>query len=79
MLDPEFQFTTRYPVKSKRTGNQWREKTLVVFLGRLQCEVDICVTEHGDFRWLPWNPPHALQPETIDPLLAHLAEHLSRS
>ena len=22
VLDPEFQFTTRYPVKSKRTGNQ---------------------------------------------------------
>ena len=78
-LDPSFQFTTKYPVKSKRTGNQWREKTLVVFLGRLKRDVDVQVTEHGGFQWLVWEPPHTLQPETIDPLLAHLAEHLSQS
>ena len=78
-LDPNFQFVTQYPVKSKRTGGKWVEKTLIVFLGRLTCDVEVQVTEHDDFRWLAWDPPHALQPETIDPLLAHLAEHLSQS
>ena len=79
-IDPEFQFVTRYPVKYKRSGYQWREKTLIIFLGRLKdADFEIKVTEHEGFRWEPWNPPHQLQPETIDPLLAKLAEHLSQS
>jgi len=34
------------------------------------------VTEHQGFQWRKWRPPHHIQAETIDPLLAHLAEHL---
>ncbi|MCA9267283.1 MAG: NUDIX domain-containing protein [Planctomycetales bacterium] len=74
-IDPEFRFELCYPVLSKRLG-AWCDKTLVVFLGRLLRDVPIVVTEHTGHRWLPWNPPHQIQPQTIDPLLAHLAAHL---
>jgi len=74
-LDPDFRFVTQYPVQRKRTG-QWCDKTLVVYLGRLKRDVDIQVSEHEDYRWVRWNPPHKMQQETIDPLLEQLAEHL---
>lgn len=45
-------------------------KTLVVFLGRLTRSVEIEVTEHEGYRWFPWSPPHSIQTQTIDPLLA---------
>ena len=77
-LDDDFQFTTRYSVKSKRTGGEWRTKTLVVFLARLQEDVEITPTEHPDYRWFPWEPPHVIQEQTIDPLLADLAGYLGR-
>ena len=77
-LDVDFRFVTHYPVRARRSG-EWRDKTLVVFLGRLRGDVEIQPTEHQGYHWLPWNPPHSIQPETIDPLLAHLARHLSSS
>jgi len=69
-LDPRFRFTTSYLVRSKRHGGEWCEKTLVMFLGRLVRPVEIRPTEHPDFVWTPWSPPHQIQRETIDPLLA---------
>jgi 8-oxo-dGTP pyrophosphatase MutT (NUDIX family) len=75
-IDPRFRFELQYPVYEKRQ-RAWCEKTLVVFLARLLRDVDVRVSEHTGFRWLPWQPPHALQPQTIDPLLAQLAAHLA--
>ena len=77
-LDPAFRFTTRYKVRSARYGGQEREKTLVIFLGRLLHDVPIVLTEHRGYEWIRWNPPHRIQEKTIDPLLAHLAEFLAR-
>ena len=74
-LDDTFRFELKYPVWPKRFGGQECEKTLVVFLGRLKHDVPIRVTEHDGYHWLTWDPPHQLQPETIDPLLAYLARH----
>ncbi len=76
-LDPAFRFTLQYQVQSKKTG-ELCDKTLVVFLGRLHRDVKIVPTEHGGFHWLAWNPPHTIQPQTIDPLLAYLEEHLKK-
>ena len=73
-LDPNFQFKSRYMVRYKRFGNQEVEKTLVIFLGRLKRDVEIAVSEHESFKWVVWNPPHKIQKETIDPLLAQLAK-----
>ena len=64
-----FRFTLEYPVKNKRTG-ELTDKTLVVFLARLARDVAIKPTEHPDYQWFPWQPPHRIQAKTIDPLMA---------
>ena len=68
-IDPEFQFRLRYTVQKKRYGKEPMEKELVVFLGTLNREVELVLTEHIGFEWFEWNPPHAIQPKSIDPLL----------
>jgi 8-oxo-dGTP pyrophosphatase MutT (NUDIX family) len=77
-LDPDFRFTTTYPVSSKRYPGERCDKSVVIFLGRLLRPVNIVVTEHVGHRWVPWNPPHAIQQNTIDPLLFCLTEFLDR-
>ncbi len=64
-----FRFTTQYQVRTKKDGRLY-DKTLVVFLARLNRDVKIDPTEHGGYQWFPWNPPHQIQARTIDPLLA---------
>jgi 8-oxo-dGTP pyrophosphatase MutT (NUDIX family) len=78
-LDPTFRFQHRYLVRSKRSGGEEWPKTLVVFLGRLTRDVEIAITEHTGYRWFPWEPPHCIQAQTIDPLLAAVEEHLASS
>jgi hypothetical protein len=29
-------------------------------------------TEHDSYQWFPWLPPHEIQAQTIDPLLAEV-------
>lgn len=76
-LDPDFRFTHQYHVTSSRTGGEPWLKTLVIFLGRLNRDVPIQTTEHEGFQWFPWQPPHQIQPQTIDPLLAAVEQHLA--
>jgi bis(5'-nucleosidyl)-tetraphosphatase len=76
-LDPVFRWSTRYPVTSKRTAGETWQKTVVIFLGRLLRDVRISTTEHHGYEWFPWQPPHAIQSRTIDPLLAAVEEHLA--
>ncbi|MCA9189386.1 MAG: NUDIX domain-containing protein [Pirellulaceae bacterium] len=77
-LDEHFRFTTQYTVRSKRHQYQPRQKTTVIFLAELLRDVAIHLTEHPGYQWFDWSPPHHIQPETIDPLLAQLAEYLDR-
>lgn len=76
-LDPFFRFEHQYEVREARSGGQPKLKTLVIFLARLQREVSIEVTEHPGYQWFEWRPPHRIQAQTIDPLLAALARYLS--
>lgn len=78
-LDPIFRFTTCYPVRYRQHGDEEFEKTLVLFLGRLTQDVPITPTEHIAYEWFRWEPPHRIQKETVDPLLAYLMEHLNRN
>ena len=71
-LDQSFRFTSEYYVWPKRFDGEKCHKTLVIFLGQLQRDVKIDLTEHTGYRWVPWHPPHQLQPQTIDPLLAEV-------
>lgn len=74
-IDPGFRFTLQYPVRYRRFGGRLMDKTLVIFLGRLLQPVEIAISEHGGYRWVPWSPPHRIQAQTIDPLLAAVAEY----
>lgn len=77
-LDSDFRFTHEYSVWPKKHGHQECKKTLVVYLGRLLNDVQVVPTEHPGFRWCPWQPPHSIQAQTIDPLLAELDDYLGR-
>jgi 8-oxo-dGTP pyrophosphatase MutT (NUDIX family) len=70
-----FRFTTQYPVRTKKSGKV-HDKTLVIFLGRLNRDVPIAVSEHLGSQWFAWQPPHRIQAWTIDPLLANLERFL---
>ena len=69
-LEEGFEFRETYYPKSKRFGGKKVEKTLVVFLGKLVVDKHVSLTEHESHEWIPWNPPHSIQSNTIDPLLA---------
>ncbi len=75
-LFPDFRFTTSYQVRYKDVGDHPLPKTTVIFLAALRRDVEIHVTEHLGYRWWPWHPPHKIQAETIDPLLAQVAQYL---
>lgn len=75
-LDPEFRFELNYPVQYKRYSDQVFQKTVVYFLGEVECPVTPTLTEHESFQWFDWKPPHHLQAQTIDPLLDAVAQHL---
>lgn len=77
-LDPLFRFTLEYPVRGDRTGGETWQKTLVIFLGTLTREATIQCSEHPSYQWFPWRPPHQIQAQTIDPLLAAVERHLAR-
>jgi len=79
VLDPEFRFTHSYQVRSGRTKGELWPKTLVVFLGRLTRDVTLETTEHDGYQWFPWLPPHRIQEQTIDPLLAEVEHSLART
>lgn len=75
-LDETFRFTTTYEARYKRFADEPVNKTVVIFLGWLQQEVVIKLSEHSGYVWVEWNPPHAIQEKTIDPLLEQLEQYL---
>ncbi len=77
-LEDGFRFTQEYEVCYQRTGGERKRKTLVVFLGWLADDVSIQLTEHQGYRWCAWRPPHELQPQTINPLLAYAEQFFSK-
>lgn len=66
-----FKYKDRYIVKTK--GGK-KQKTLILYLAELIEDIEIAPTEHEGFEWVPWDPPHAIQEKTIDPVLADLAQ-----
>jgi bis(5'-nucleosidyl)-tetraphosphatase len=75
-LDPTFQFAIDYNVRYRIFNNEFVHKTVLFFLARLVREVEIKLTEHAGYEWFPWQPPHRIQRETIDPLLAAVEKHV---
>jgi hypothetical protein len=74
-IDPTFRFAEiYYPVYQRYPGEKI-EKTLVIFLGWLDQDLPLTLTEHAGHEWLRWNPPHEIQKNTIDPLLKEVERH----
>ncbi len=72
-LDAGFQFVIEYHVNGRRRGPHLKRVTY--FLGYVDRERPIELTEHIDYRWWSW-PVGPVQTQTIDPLLAAVAQHL---
>lgn len=77
-LDLGFRCEQVYYPRYQRYGGAVVEKTLVVFLAHLQRPRDVVVTEHIGFEWVPWQPPHQIQPQGIDPLLQRVEDYFAR-
>jgi bis(5'-nucleosidyl)-tetraphosphatase len=76
-IDREFQYRSIYQLQSARLDNETVEKTVIIFLGWVDFNTQITVTEHLGYEWFDWNPPHQIQLLAIDPLLAKVAAHLN--
>lgn len=77
-LEP-FQYEIFYVVRERQFSPDPLPKRVTFYLARLVREVPILVTEHQGFEWLPWNPPHRIQPQTVDPLLAAAEKFFAES
>ncbi len=77
-IDPKFEFDLFYEVQYPETGDQSFEKQVRYFLGFLDHKPQLILTEHASASWHLWRPPHRIQAQTIDPLLASVARHLGQ-
>lgn len=76
--DPDFRFQLIYTVRY-RSDKKERQKRLTIFLGRLMEPCMVVPTEHDSFKWHPWQPPHRIQFQTIDPLLERVDGYLKKT
>lgn len=74
-LDEGFEFVIEYPVRYRGDATP-RQKRVHYFLGWIDRPAPIECTEHDGGEWFSWNPPHAIQKKTIDPLLAAIDRYL---
>ncbi|MCG8650575.1 MAG: NUDIX domain-containing protein [Pirellulales bacterium] len=75
-IDADFSFQLEYPVTYKRWNNRTFTKQVHYFLGFLDHQPELQLTEHEAAEWFDWNPPHQIQSQTIDPLLAAVGRYL---
>lgn len=75
-IDEAFSFDLVYPVTYKRWGDLVFEKQVRYFLGFIEKKPKLKITEHESAEWFQWSPPHQIQSQAVDPLLAAVAQHL---
>jgi bis(5'-nucleosidyl)-tetraphosphatase len=77
--DPGFAFRLCYRLPDDYAWSPGRHKELTIFLGVLRGDASVQLSgEHERSRWWPWRPPHCIQRETIDPLLAAAADFVAQ-
>jgi bis(5'-nucleosidyl)-tetraphosphatase len=72
LVEQDFQYRSIYYPQYARFNHETVEKTLIIFLGWVALQTAITTTEHLGFEWMDWHPPHQIQAQTIDPLLAEV-------
>ena len=75
-VEPDFEYRSTYQLQSPRSDNEIVEKTLIIFLGWVDSPTVTISTEHLGYEWIDWQPPHQIQTQTIDPLLAAVRAYL---
>ena len=65
-IDPHFRFESLYFPRYRRLGGEVVAKTVVVFLGWLEQDAPVTVSEHTGFEWVAWPPPREYGNGTID-------------
>ncbi len=76
--DPNFEFVHQYWVTPRKDPSKRVLKELTIYLGFIEIEFRIIPSEHPDYQWMPWNPPHRIQQQTIDPLLFAVENYLNQ-
>jgi bis(5'-nucleosidyl)-tetraphosphatase len=74
-VEPEFQYRSTYYPQYERFNDEIVEKTLIIFLGWVDAPTVIPSNEHLGYEWIDWQPPHQIQLQTIDPLLAQVRSY----
>eukprot|EP01087_Luapelamoeba_hula_P023242 TRINITY_DN8506_c0_g1_i1.p1 TRINITY_DN8506_c0_g1~~TRINITY_DN8506_c0_g1_i1.p1 ORF type:complete len:600 (-),score=93.21 TRINITY_DN8506_c0_g1_i1:85-1863(-) len=81
-IDPTFLYKNVYYPTYKRLGGEQVEKSIWLYLAEWNEAAgpvpDVVLTEHSGFEWITWQPPHSITKNTIDPLLALVAEHFTK-
>jgi 8-oxo-dGTP pyrophosphatase MutT (NUDIX family) len=78
-LQDGFRFVTEYYPRYQRYGGEVVHKQVVIFLAWLQQPREIVVSEHGGYEWFRWQPPHQIEPKTIDALLESVQRFFAES
>ncbi len=76
-LDAKFRYWSRYALPMNDHRHPGQPKELIIYLARLVNNVEITVTEHLGYEWFSWQPPHDIQEQTINPVLAAVFEHVA--
>lgn len=77
--DPQFLYSQRYWVVSRKNPKKKAMKELTIYLAFLKDHCEIRCSEHPDYQWWDWAPPHSIQVQTIDPVLQAVAQHIDQS
>lgn len=78
-LDANFRHRSVYPVTYRKQPDKVFEKRLTIFLGWVEQPQTITCSEHAACQWMPWDPPHNIQAQAIDPLLRAVEQYLSNA
>lgn len=78
-IDDRFEFVFSYPVTYRRWGDEVFKKKVKYFLGFVDEQPQLKLTEHESAEWFDWQPPHAIQEQTINPLLHAISEHWAKT
>ena len=76
-VDSDFRYIVEYAVRGKKRGDY--HKRVTYFLGRVPRPLDIRLTEHVGYQWWDWPVTGSIQTQTIDPLLAKIADYFTES
>lgn len=77
-LDPDFEYKLTYSVQYSNQPAPVN-KEVTYYLGFVRTAFTPTLTEHLGFQWFDWSPPHQIQSQTIDGLLAAVAQHLTET